>query len=382
MTTDTKPFFRAEQVGSLLRPAPLLKAWARRDAGELPDGDLLDLQDAAIASAIAEQETLGFHTVVDGEFRRDVWWSEFIDPARIDGIAIDRDDPSTWFDKNRSAGDLPTYVPKRIRVTGKIRRSGSIMGHAFDVMQAATGGGAQALPKVTIPTPARFHFQYGYDAVDRAVYPDLDEFWDDVTRVYREEIAALEAAGCRSIQIDDPVLSYFVDPDLRAKTAEMGDTPEALLKRYVDATNAAIAERRPDTAIGFHICRGNARGSWIASGGYDAIAADVFPALDVDVYYLEYDDARSGDFEPLRLIPEGKKVVLGLITTKRPDMEDPGDLKRRIDDAAKIVPLDDLAISPQCGFASVMEGNPVTPEDQEAKLKLVVDVARDVWGSA
>lgn len=380
--TETKPFFRAEQVGSLLRPAALLDAWSRRDAGDLRDDDLLEMQDAAIAQAIHKQEALGFESIVDGEFRRDVWWSEFIEPRHIAGIAIGRNDPSTWFDKTRSAGDLPTYVPKRIRVTDRIRRTGSIMGHAFEVMKSATESGAGALPKITIPTPARFHFQYGYDAVDREVYPDLDEFWDDVTRLYREEIADLEAAGCRSVQIDDPVLSYFVDPDLRAKTAEMGDTPERLLRRYVEATNAAIADRRGETSIGFHICRGNARGSWIASGGYEAIAADVFPALDVDVYYLEYDDARSGDFEPLRLIPKGKKVVLGLITTKRPDMEDPDDLKRRIDEAAKIVPLDDLAISPQCGFASVMEGNPVTPADQEAKLRLVLDVARDVWGSA
>lgn len=380
--TDTKPFFHAEQVGSLLRPAPLLKAWSRRDAGDLLDSDLLEMQDAAIAQAIHKQEALGFRTVVDGEFRRDVWWSEFIEPRCIAGITIDRDDPSTWFDKNRSAGDLPTYVPKRIRVTDRIRRTGSIMGHAFEVMTSATGTGAGALPKVTIPTPARFHFQYGYDAVDRAVYPDLDDFWADVTRLYREEIADLEAAGCRSIQIDDPVLSYFVDPGLRAKTAEMGDTPEGLLRQYIEAINAAVADRRPYTCIGFHICRGNARGSWIASGGYEAIAADIFPALDVDVYYLEYDDARSGDFEPLRLIPEGKKVVLGLITTKRPDLEDPDGLKRRIGEAAQIVPLEDLAISPQCGFASVMEGNPVTPADQASKLKLVLDVARDVWGSA
>jgi len=376
--SEGKPFFHADQIGSMLRPEALLKAWAANAAGALPDAMLLGLQDEAIAYAIRAQEALGFRCVVDGEFRRDVWWSEFITPAAIDGIAIDTSDPSTWFDKDRSAGDLPTYVPKRIRVTGKLARRASIMGHALDVMtQAAT-----VAPKVTIPTPTRFHFQYGYTSVEPDVYPDIEGFWDDVAAIYREEIAALEAAGCRLIQIDDPVMSYFVDPKLHEGMREMGAEPDELLASYVRVINAAIAERAPDTSVGFHICRGNARGSWIASGGYDRIAEAVFPRLDVDTFFLEYDDQRSGDFEPLRLIPEGKKVVLGLVTTKRPEIEDADMLRRRIDAAAEIVPIEHLGISPQCGFASVLEGNPITSEVQQRKLELVLRIARDVWGSA
>ncbi len=362
----------------MLRPPSLLKAWAANQAGALPDAELLALQDEAVTAAIAAQEALGFRCVVDGEFRRDVWWSEFITPAAIDGIAIDQSDPSTWFDKDRSAGDLPTYVPKRIRVTGKLARARSIMGHAFEVMKSASSG----LPKVTIPTPARFHFQYGYTAIEPDAYGDLEAFWDDVVRLYREEIAALEAAGCRMIQIDDPVMSYFVDPKLQQGVRDMGAEPRELLATYVRAINAAVAERKPETTIGFHICRGNARGSWIASGGYERIAEDVFPHLDVDTYFLEYDDERSGDFAPLALIPEGKNVALGLITTKRPDMEDVDMLKRRVDEAAKYLPMERLGISPQCGFASVMEGNPITTDVQQAKLELVVRVARGLWGSA
>jgi 5-methyltetrahydropteroyltriglutamate--homocysteine methyltransferase len=373
-----KPFFHADQVGSLLRPPSLLKAWAANQAGTLSDAELLALQDEAVTTAIAAQEALGFRCVVDGEFRRDVWWSEFITPAAIDGIAIDTSDPSTWFDKDRSAGDLPTYVPKRVRIEAKLARKRSIMGHAFAVMKAA----ATALPKITIPTPARFHFQYGYTAIAPEAYDDIEAFWEDVVAIYRAEIADLEAAGCRLIQIDDPVMSYFVDPKLQQGVRDMGAEPRQLLQSYVRAINAAVAERSPETTIAFHICRGNARGSWIASGGYDRIAGDVFPHLDVDTYFLEYDDERSGDFAPLALIPAGKNVALGLITTKRPEMEDVDELKRRVDEAAKYVPMEHLGISPQCGFASVLEGNPIAADVQQQKLELVVRVARGLWGSA
>lgn len=375
--SDAQTFFHADQVGSLLRPTVLLEAWAENEAGSLSNDELLERQDEAIADAIRAQESLGFQCVIDGEFRRDVWWSEFIRPECIDGISIDRQDPSTWFDKDRSAGDLPTYIPKRIKVEGQLVRSHPIMDHAFDVMKSA----ASTTPKVTLPTPVRFHFQYGHTSLASGAYADEAAFWEDVIQIYRQEIAELEAAGCRHIQIDDPIMSYFVDPKLQQGVSDMGVEPRELLATYVRVTNEAIAERKPETAIGFHICRGNARGSWIASGGYDRIAEDVFPHLDVDTYFLEYDDERSGDFAPLALIPDGKKVVLGLITTKRPDMEDPENLKRRIADAEKIVPLENLGLSPQCGFASVMEGNPITPDVQWRKLELVIDVASDVWGA-
>jgi methionine synthase II (cobalamin-independent) len=316
--------------------------------------------------------------VVDGEFRREAWWSEFIRPDCITGLSISQTDTRTDFDQTRTSSDLPVFIPKRIRTSNRLKRSGNIMGHAFDVMKSA----ATKLPKVTIPTPGRVHFQYGGSSVDPNIYPDIDLFWNDVVEIFQQEIADLEAAGCRSIQIDDPLFSYFIDPNLVQIFEEMGEEPAALLQTYIDVINRSVAKRRPDTAIGLHICRGNARGSWVASGGYEAIAGEVFPQLDADVYYLEYDDDRSGDFEPLRQLPADKKVVLGLVTTKHPEIEVQAGLIKRIEEAAKIIPLEQLAISPQCGFASVMEGNPISEEIQSAKLALVVSTAQEVWGTA
>jgi 5-methyltetrahydropteroyltriglutamate--homocysteine methyltransferase len=236
--------------------------------------------------------------------------------------------------------------------------------------------------KVTLPSPTRLHFHGGRAAVSKQAYPDIEEFFADLAKVYRAEIAALEAAGCRYIQIDDPLMTYFISERMRAEVVAAGDDPDARLRRYVDLTNTCIAGRRADTAIGIHVCRGNSRSGWIAEGGYERIAESVLGGLKVDHFLLEYDDERSGDFEPLRHVPRGVRVVLGLVTTKRGQLESADDLMRRIDSASKLVPLEDLAISPQCGFASTVEGNIITADDQWRKLARVVEVAQRVWGQA
>jgi 5-methyltetrahydropteroyltriglutamate--homocysteine methyltransferase len=270
------------------------------------------------------------------------------------------------------------YVPLSVETTGKVARKGDIMLRDFVMLRGAATGVA----KVTLPSPSRLHFHGGRGAVSALVYPDIRAFFDDIIAVYRAEIAALEMAGCRYIQIDDPLMSYFISENMRAQVRAEGEEPEARLGIYIDLINACIAARRPATRIGIHICRGNARSGWMVEGGYEKIAEACFNGLGVDSFFLEYDDARSGDFAPLRFMPRDKHVVLGLVTTKFPQLESKDDLKRRIDHAARYVDLGRLSVSPQCGFASSWEGNLIDEATQWAKLQLVVDTARDVWGSA
>lgn len=373
-TRNGKPFFRADQVGSLLRPERLLTARDRFDRGDIDRDALWAAENDAIEEAVRLQEAAGFDIVTDGEFRRSVWWYDFVNA--LDGIEITEPDRRSGF-SGVGAGEWE-YFPKTVRTVGPLGRSQDIAAPEYAALAAMTDRTA----KITIPSPSRLHFHGGRAAVDPAVYPEMAAFWADVVRVYREEIAALEAAGCRYIQMDDPILTYFLDDRLRENVRGIGEDPDTLIDTYVDVLNDCVSERRPDTAVGIHLCRGNSRSTWVADGPYDRIAETVFGRLDIDLFFLEYDDPRSGGFEPLRHLPRGKVAVLGLITTKRPELEDPDAVKRRIDDAARFVDPDDIALSPQCGFASNVEGNLVTVEDEKRKLALVVDIAQSVWGSA
>lgn len=367
-----KPFFRAEQVGSLLRPASLLEARARFETGEIDRDALWEAENDAIAAAVKLQEDAGFEVVTDGEFRRTNWWFDFVNA--LDGVEVVDADERSGF----SNTGAQQYYPKTVRTVGPVRRRGDILAPEYSALAERTS----RTGKVTIPSPSRMHFHGGRAAVDASVYPDMEDFWADVIGVYQEEIAALEAAGCRYIQIDDPVMSYFLDERLRENVRDIGEDPDRLIEKYVDVVNGCIAARRPDTAVGIHLCRGNARSAWVAAGGYEPIAEATLAGLDVDSFFLEYDDPRSGGFEPLRFVPKGKVVVLGLITTKFPELEDPDELKKRIEAAHEYIDYDDMAISPQCGFASTVEGNIITVDDEIRKLELVVSVARDVFGSA
>ncbi len=378
------PLTRADQVGSLLRPPSVKQAWAAFEHGDLDAEARRAVEDDAVRVSVTQQEATGIGAVSDGEFRRDVWWSGFI--PYVEGIEIFRATSSPFdHDAAASAGpgaadtasrDAAAYVPKLLRTAAPVRHPGqAIMGHDHAFLAPLT----ERVPKVTIPAPSRFHFQYGVSSLDPAVYPDRHQFWADVAQVYRTEIACLEAQGCSFIQLDDPVLSFFCDPTQREAMVDQGEDPDDLLGQYVTAINDAVAHRRDDTTIGLHICRGNAKSAWAASGGYGAIASQTFPLLDVDTYYLEFDDDRAGDFAPLATIPERASVVLGLVTSKRGELESAELLKRRIDEAARFVDADRLALSPQCGFASVLEGNLISEDQQWAKLALVADTAAEYW---
>ena len=375
-----RPFFRADQVGSLLRPTALIAARERSKAGSLDPAGLRSAEDQAICAIARRQEEIGFEVVVDGEFRRENWWIDFV--AALKGVEIREGDAKQAFvapgadDHGHDHGWK--YVPKNVVTTGRVHADAPVTVPDYAFLASATTRTA----KITLPSPTRLHFHGGRAAVSRDAYPDIEAFFGDVAAVYQREIAALEAAGCRYIQIDDPLMTYFISERLRAEVREAGDDPDARLRRYVELTNACIAARRPDTAVGIHVCRGNSRSGWIAEGGYERIAEAVLGGLKPDHFLLEYDDARSGDFEPLRHVPDGMKVVLGLVTTKRGALECADTLKRRIDAASRHVPLEHLALSPQCGFASTVEGNIISEDEQWAKLARVVEVARAVWGSA
>jgi 5-methyltetrahydropteroyltriglutamate--homocysteine methyltransferase len=386
-----KLFFRADQVGSLLRPPELLQARADFESGRLPLAALRQAEDQAIAKTVKLQEECGFEVVVDGEFRRENWWIDFV--RGLKGVEIqegkveqafiapqdqqgaDAGASSCGHDHGHDQDQGWKYVPKNVITTQPISLPQPITVNDYTYLQSVSAQTA----KVTIPSPTRLHFHGGRASVSQVAYPDIEAFFDDVTQVYRQEIAALERAGCRYIQIDDPLMTYFISERMRQEVLQAGDDPEARLDQYIALTNACIAERSADTTIGIHVCRGNSKSGWIAEGGYERIAQKVFSDLHVDHFLLEYDDERSGDFEPLRFIPQDVRVVLGLVTTKFGRLEAKDDLKRRIDEASRWVDLERLAISPQCGFASTVEGNIITHDDQWRKLRLVCEVAKEVW---
>lgn len=363
------PPFRADHVGSLLRPARLRKAFRDHAAGIITAEEFQAIQDDSIREVVQLQENVGLQSITDGEFRRASYWAHFV--AAVEGLEVR---PAVYHFTDNSGAAREFTAP---HVSGKVHRPHSISGHEFEFLQHATA----ATPKVTLPSPPTMHFWRGSKAISPAAYIDREAFFEDLARVYREEIADLHARGARYLQIDEVPLAMLCDPDVRNVLTSAGEDPEQLVEAYIRLVNAALAGRPDDLTIAMHLCRGNYKGRWLASGGYGYIAARAFAELDVDAFFLEYDTPRAGDFAPLEHMTPGKTVVLGLVSSKTPELEQVDDLRHRIDEAARYVPLKRLAISPQCGFASTAAGNPVTLDDEIAKLELVVEVARSVWGA-
>jgi 5-methyltetrahydropteroyltriglutamate--homocysteine methyltransferase len=372
MSGRTSPPFRADHVGSLLRPPRLLAAREDFAAGRITAGDLRAVEDEEIRGVIKMQEDVGLQSATDGEFRRASWHMDFI--YALGGVS---QAPGNMAVKFRNAAGEIEFTPASIRVDGKIRIEDTIFGEDFAFVRDQV---STAVPKLTIPSPNMVHYRGGPAMLDPVVYPDLEGFWADLAGAYADEVARLAALGCRYLQFDDTSLAYLNDPAQRAQIAGRGEDAERLHLRYIAQINAAVAGRPAGMAVTAHLCRGNFRSSWVASGGYDFVAEALFSELAVDGFFLEYDDERSGGFAPLRFVPPGKMVVLGLVTTKRPELESAGELKRRIGQAARYVPLDQLCLSGQCGFSSTVEGNALTRDEQLAKLRLIVDTARDIWG--
>jgi 5-methyltetrahydropteroyltriglutamate--homocysteine methyltransferase len=364
---SSRPPFRADHVGSLLRPKALRDAHRRHAGGDLPLHDFVAIQDAAIRDVVALQEAAGLEVVSDGEFRRSSYWGRFVERCR--GFAIK---PAVFRfrdDHGHEVDFTATYA------TSRIGRGQALAADEFAFLRGAT----RATPKITIPAPSTMHFYRCTDFADRAVYPDAGAFFSDLTAIYREEIADLAAAGCRYVQLDEVAVAMLCDPAIRDKVAAAGQKPDDLVDRYIGAINAAVAGAPADMAIGVHMCRGNFRGRYLSDGGYESVAERFFANTNVTHFLLEYDTARAGDFKPLRFVPKDKGVVLGLVSTKTPALESLDDLKRRTAEAAGYMDIDRLGIGPQCGFASTAAGNPLTEDDERAKLRLIVDAARTIW---
>lgn len=358
--------FRADHVGSLLRPRSLLELRERWRRGEVDEPTLRAAEDAAVREVVALQEAAGLHGVTDGEFRRDWWHLDFL--AGFDGIELWRETDAPSF----ASGERPPVT----RVVGKVRYDRGIFTEHFRFLAAATS----RTPKLTIPGPALYHLRPGRAGIDPEIYPDLEAFWADVVTAYRAEIAALYDLGLRYLQIDDVSFAYLCDATMRDSIEARGDDPDDLAALYVRLINDIVADRPDDLAVTTHMCRGNFKSSWVAQGGYEPVAETVFGGLKVDGLFLEYDNDRSGGFEPLRFVRPETCVVAGLITSKTPELEDPDQVRRRLDEASRFVPMERLCLSPQCGFSSTYHGNDLTVDDQRRKLDLVVDVARQVWG--
>jgi 5-methyltetrahydropteroyltriglutamate--homocysteine methyltransferase len=374
MSDASEPPFRADHVGSLLRPPELLKAREEHRAGRLAAAELRRLEDRAIADAARMQAELGLQGVTDGEFRRGSWHMDFL--YRIGGVA--KTDRTLNIEFKNEAGTI-AFAPAAHRVAGKLTLGETIFGEDFAYLKSVAPPGT--VPKLTIPSPSMLHYRGGRAAIDETAYPEMDAFWHDLAEVYAQEIAALAALGCTYLQLDDTSLAYLNDPAQRAYVDTIGSDGEHQHLTNIRLINQALAKKPAGMTVCTHMCRGNFRSSWVAEGGYDHVAEALFGELKVDGFFLEYDDARSGGFAPLRFVPRGpKKVVLGLVTTKRGALESKDELKRRIDEAAKYVPLEQLCLSPQCGFSSTVEGNALSIEEEKAKLRLVVETAREVWG--
>lgn len=371
--TTTKPPFRADHVGSLLRPAALLEARQQAERGALTKHALRAREDRSIREAVALQEEAGLRSITDGEFRRAFWHVDFL--TGFDGITATQSQYALTF---KGEGGETAETRSMMIVNGKVRRTRPIAVEDFKFLRAAT----QRTPKLCIPAPTYLHMRGGRKVVDATAYPDIEEFWADIELGYRAEIDDLMAAGCRYLQFDDVSFAMLCDETIRAQVRRDGEDPDKLAGKYAQVINTFIAGRPHSLAITLHTCRGNHQSMWMAEGGYESIAERVFSTIDVDGFFLEYDTERAGGFEPLRFVPKNKKVVLGLVSTKTPLLESKKMLKRRIDEAAKYVPFENLCLSPQCGFSSTSAGNRVTEDDERRKLALVVDVARDVWGEA
>jgi 5-methyltetrahydropteroyltriglutamate--homocysteine methyltransferase len=372
LTARTAPPFRADHVGSLLRPAPLTVARDDHAAGRLTDEELRAVEDQAIREVVRQQEEVGLHAATDGEFRRATWHMDFIDS--LGGITHADERITVQF--HNDDGTIE-WQPTAMRVSGRVTLKEPIFADHFRFLQSCV---TTAKPKLTIPSPSMLHYRGGRASIDETVYPDLDAFWSDVATAYADEVRALGDIGCTYLQFDDTSLAYLNDPAQRDFVTRMGGDPEHLHEDYIRHINEALASRPEGMSVTAHLCRGNFQSSWVAQGGYDYVAEALFNDLEVDGLFLEYDDARSGGFEPLRFLPAGKVVVLGLVTTKRGDLESKDELKRRIEDAARYVDVDQLCLSGQCGFSSTVEGNALTHDQQWAKLRLIVETAEEVWG--
>jgi len=369
---DTPPF-RADHVGSLLRPPELRKAREEHAAGRIDNAELRAAEDEAIREVVKLQRDVGLRTATDGEFRRASWHMDFM--YSLDGVTKAPGDLKVQF--HNEQGDIE-FTPAAMEIDGKLGVSETIFGPAFEYLKSCVGEGQT--PKLTIPSPSMVHYRGGRAAIDREVYPDMDAFWADLTAAYREEVRRVGEVGCHYLQFDDISLAYLNDPRQREHVRAIGGDAEHQHEAYIAHINESLADRPAGMSVTTHMCRGNFRSSWVAEGGYDFVADALFNQLDVDGFFMEWDDARSGGFEPLRFVPPGKVVVLGLVTTKRGDLEDRDMLKRRIEEASTYVDIEQLCLSPQCGFSSTVEGNTLTREQQADKLRLVVEVAEEVWG--
>jgi 5-methyltetrahydropteroyltriglutamate--homocysteine methyltransferase len=372
--TQSRPPFRADHVGSLLRPPELLRAREEFAAGALSADQLRGAEDTAIREVVRKQEEVGLADATDGELRRESWHMDFI--YQLGGIQKVQDDTiRVAFHNNERNFE---WAPPSAHVVAPLKLEHTIFGDAFSFL---AGTVTTAVPKLTIPSLSMVHYRGGRSAIDRAVYPDLDQFWTDLAGAYGEEVRRLYDLGCRYLQFDDTSLAYVNDPAQRQHVAEIGGDPEHQHEQYIENINRALANRPADMAVTTHMCRGNNQSMWAAEGGYEFVADALFNNLDVDGFFCEWDDERSGGFEPLRFVPKGKRVVLGLVTSKRGELESKDYLKRRLDDATKYIDIDQLCLSPQCGFSSTKEGNDLTQDQQWAKLALIVETAQEVWGS-
>jgi 5-methyltetrahydropteroyltriglutamate--homocysteine methyltransferase len=374
MTDNGRPPYRADHVGSLLRPGRLLTAREQHAAGEIDAEALRAVEDAAIRDVVAMQQDVGLRTATDGEFRRASWHMDFI--YQIDGV--DKTDGEIKVPMRNEAG-VVEFTSAAMAVDDKIGIDRPIFGEHFTFLQSAAAG-TGLTPKLTIPSPGMVHFRGGPAAIDRDVYPDDEQFWADLTAAYARQLRMMAELGCTYLQLDDVSLAYLNDPRQRERVASWGMDAEHQHEQYIRQINTVLAQKPASLTVTTHMCRGNYQSSWAAEGGYDFVAEALFGQLGVDGFFLEYDDERSGTFEPLRFVPAGKKVVLGLVTTKRGELESKDDLKRRVDEASRFVPIEQICISPQCGFSSTVEGNRLSYEQQVAKLSLLVETAEEIWG--
>jgi 5-methyltetrahydropteroyltriglutamate--homocysteine methyltransferase len=369
----TKPPFRADHVGSLLRPAALKQARAKRGRGEITAEELKTIEDREIEAVIRKQEEAGLRSVTDGEFRRAFWNYDFL--GQLDGV-------EAYLGERKIKFQGPQPKPMMLRVIGKLGgyRAHPMIEHFKFVAAHAKATTNKATPKMTVPSPSSLHFRYGRDAVPVEIYPDMDDFYRDLGEGYRKALRAFSDAGCRYLQLDEVNFTYLCDPKLRAFVANRGEDPETLPHVYARMINAALSDVAPDVTRAMHLCRGNFQSTFVASGGYEPVAEILFNEINIDAYFMEYDSDRAGGFAPLRFVPKGKMVVLGLVTSKSGTLESKDELKRRIDQAARYIDLDQLCLSPQCGFASTEEGNILAEDEQWAKLRRIVEVADEVWG--
>lgn len=368
--------FRADHVGSLLRPPELLSAREQHQGGTLSSASLREIEDRCIRDVAKLQEEIGLQGITDGEYRRTIWHADFL--RQIEGVSVKEGvaDGAGVARKFQSGGQEIERSPTRFYTTGRLERSRGIETDNFKYLASVT----TRTPKLCIPSPTILHMRGGRDAVDKQAYPDMDRFYSDLAQVYREEIRALAELGCTYLQLDDPNMAYLCDEKMRESVRRIGEDPNQLPRIYAKLINNCIADRPANMTVCMHICRGNFRSAWAAEGGYDPVAETLFNEFKLDGFFLEYDSPRAGSFSPLRFVPKQKKIVLGLVTTKSGEMETAAQLKRRIDEAAQYVPLEQLALSPQCGFSSTVLGNNISVDAEVAKLSLVVRVASEVWG--